>query len=114
MGERCYGPPDPIALGQALLGRDWRLWSRQPRPLDAYRAAGVRCVVTNARAQERYGGGPGAATDFPSFVRSYGELARPESLKVIDPAGWNGKGPVVLIHDPLSTGRAGADAPDGG
>ncbi|HVR97716.1 MAG TPA: glycosyltransferase family 39 protein, partial [Thermoanaerobaculia bacterium] len=49
------------------------LVSRQPRPLEVYRAAGYRYIVTNSEARNRYRK-EWAQKSFPSFARFYREL----------------------------------------
>lgn len=96
----------PRELGREKLldnPKNWQisnpLVDRLAKPLAEYRAAGISYVITNSWARERYRREPNAAERYPSFVRFYDELSKLEPLKVIDPAEWNGKGPVVQIYD---------------
>ncbi|HKH49216.1 MAG TPA: glycosyltransferase family 39 protein [Thermoanaerobaculia bacterium] len=74
--------------------------SRRPRTLAAYRAEGVRYVVTNSEAQAHYfDPRRGRAATFPSFARFYRELGALRPLKTFDPESWGGKGPVIWIYD---------------
>jgi len=83
--------------------------SRRPRTLAAYRADGVRYVVTNSAAQSLYFHPQrGQAAAFPSFARFYRDLKRLRPLATFDPAHWGGKGPVIWIYD------LGAPADPGG
>jgi hypothetical protein len=75
------------------------LTSRQPRPLTEYRANGVRYVVTTGLGLRWLDAFEDPEQRFPSFVRFYGSLERLEPLKTIDPQDWDGKGPVIWIHD---------------
>jgi len=72
---------------------------RAPKSLAEYRAEGVRFVVTNSGAQERYLADPEAEESFPSFVAFYRELKSLEPVRTFDPADFGGKGPVVWIYD---------------
>jgi hypothetical protein len=74
------------------------LISRQPKPLDAYRAQGIRYLVTNSEAQGRYRKRQ-VQESFPSFARFYRELRGARLVKTFDPASWGGKGPVVWVYD---------------
>ncbi len=74
------------------------LVSREPKPLDAYRAAGYRYVVTNSDAQRRYRKDV-MQRGFPSFVRFYRELKGARPVKVFDPKEWGGKGPVIWVYE---------------
>jgi dolichyl-phosphate-mannose-protein mannosyltransferase len=76
------------------------LVSRQPKTAEEYAAAGVRWVITNSNARDRY------FTDrfrgFPSFRRFYESLGRARLVKTFDPRDLGesgGKGPVVWIYD---------------
>jgi len=74
--------------------------SRRPRTLAAYRAEGVRYVVTNSDAQVVYfHPRRGQVVTFPSFVRFYRELGALRPAKTFDPKSWGGKGPVIWIYD---------------
>lgn len=74
--------------------------SRRARTLAAYRAEGVRYVVTNSDAQALYfHPRRGRAATFPSFVRFYRELGSLRPIKTFDPESWGGKGPIVWIYD---------------
>ncbi|HYG64240.1 MAG TPA: glycosyltransferase family 39 protein [Thermoanaerobaculia bacterium] len=74
------------------------LISREPKPLDAYRAQGIRYLVTNSEAQGRYRKRQ-LQESFPSFARFYRELRGAHLIKTFDPATWGGKGPVVWVYD---------------
>lgn len=74
------------------------LVSREPKPLDAYRAAGYRYVITNSDAQRRYRKDI-MQRGFPSFVRFYSELKGARPVKVFDPKEWGGKGPVIWVYE---------------
>jgi 4-amino-4-deoxy-L-arabinose transferase-like glycosyltransferase len=85
--------PSDLDMGSPLV-------SRQPQPLAAYRAMGIRYIVTNSEARDLYfGKGKNARGGFPSFVRFYQELSRAPLVKTFDPAAWGGKGPVIWIYD---------------
>ena len=74
------------------------LFTRQPKTVDEYRAEGIRFVVTNSEARNKYFAtkwGEG----FPSFLRFYRGLEREKLLRAFDPAEWGGKGPVIWIYD---------------
>lgn len=75
------------------------LVQRVPRPLAAYRAEGIRYVVTNSAARNFFMNKPSVAAGFPSFVRYYRELEGTRLLRAFDPRDWGGKGPVVWIYD---------------
>jgi 4-amino-4-deoxy-L-arabinose transferase-like glycosyltransferase len=76
------------------------LVSRVPQTLAAYRAQGIRYVVTNGEARGLYfDEGKNAAGGFPSFVRFYRELEALPPVKTFDPATWGGKGPVIWVYD---------------
>jgi hypothetical protein len=85
--------PEDLQMGSPLV-------SRLPRTAEEYAAAGVRWVVTNSTARNRY------FTDkfrgFPSFRRFYESLGRARLVETFDPAemgGGDGTGPVVWIYD---------------
>jgi hypothetical protein len=85
--------PADLDMGSPLV-------SRQPRSLDAYRAQGIRYIVTNSEARGRYfDGGKKARGGFPSFTRFYQALAETQPLQTFDPVTWGGKGPVIWIYD---------------
>jgi hypothetical protein len=85
--------PADLDMGSPLV-------SRQPTTLDAYRAQGIRYVVTNSDARGIYfGKGKNARGGFPSFVRFYQALAEMPALQTFDPVTWGGKGPVIWIYD---------------
>jgi 4-amino-4-deoxy-L-arabinose transferase-like glycosyltransferase len=91
--EELRRDPRDLDMGNPLV-------SRQPKTLAAYRAAGVRYIVTNSVAQSLYFHPKrGRAASFPSFARFYHELHGLEPVRTFDPAAWNGKGPVVWIYD---------------
>lgn len=112
-----YPPPDGMNLDE--LGHQWwlpreksdaelasnpadldmgnPLISRQPRPLDFYRAQGIRYVITNHDAQEEYYRPRGQG--FPSYVAFYNALHRTRLVRTFDPDAWGGKGPTVWIYD---------------
>lgn len=74
------------------------LFTRQPKTVDEYRAEGIRFVVTNSEARDKYfktKWGEG----FPSFLRFYRGLEREKLLRAFNPAEWGGKGPVIWIYD---------------
>ena len=74
------------------------LFTRQPKTVDEYRAEGIRFVVTNSEARDKYfktKWGEG----FPSFIRFYRGLEREKLLRAFDPAEWGGKGPEIWIYD---------------
>lgn len=73
------------------------LVTRQPKPVAAWRADGIRYVITNSDARDQYFKARGE--NFPSFVRFYNELERTKRIKIFDPRDWGGKGPVVWIYD---------------
>jgi hypothetical protein len=76
------------------------LVSRLPLPLADYRREGIRYVITNSDARDRYfDPRRKEATGFPSFIRFYRELGTLAPMKTFDPAAWHGKGPVVRIYD---------------
>lgn len=76
------------------------LFTRQPKTVDAYRAEGIRFVVTNSEARSKYFGNRAKwGEGFPSFVRFYRGLERERLLRTFDPADWGGKGPVIWIYD---------------
>lgn len=85
--------PRDLDMGNPLV-------SRQAKTVAAYRAAGVRYIVTNSVAQSIYFHPQrGRAATFPSFARFYRELHALDPVRTFDPASWNGKGPVVWIYD---------------
>lgn len=74
------------------------LFTRQPKTVDEYRAEGIRFVVTNSEARNKYfktKWGEG----FPSFLRFYRGLEHEKLLRAFNPAEWGGKGPVIWIYD---------------
>ncbi|MGB6368928.1 MAG: glycosyltransferase family 39 protein [Thermoanaerobaculia bacterium] len=75
------------------------LTSRFPLPLTEYRANGVRYVVTTSLGLRWLGAFEDPEWRFPSFVRFYDSLARLEPIHTVDPKDWDGKGPVIWIHD---------------
>lgn len=76
------------------------LFTRQPKTIDEYRAEGVRFVITNSEARSKYFEDMAKwGEGFPSFIRFYRELERERLLRSFDPADWDGKGPVIWIHD---------------
>ena len=86
---------DPVDLdmGSPLV-------TRQPKTVDEYRAEGIRYVVTNSEARNKYFGKMAKrGEDFPSFTRFYRDLERERLLRTFDPAQWGGKGPVIWIYD---------------
>jgi 4-amino-4-deoxy-L-arabinose transferase-like glycosyltransferase len=86
---------DPVDLdmGNPLV-------SRQPGTIDEYRATGIRFVITNSEARDKYFGRNAKRGElFPSFVRFYRGLERERLVRAFDPADWGGKGPVVWIYD---------------
>jgi hypothetical protein len=113
--------PSPESRNIELLGRPWwlprektdeeiarsvsdldmgnPLTSRHPRPLAEYRANGVRYVVTTGLGLRWLGAFEDPQQRFPSFVRFYDSLGRLEALETFDPEDWDGKGPVIWIHD---------------
>ena len=79
----------------------------QPRPLDVYRAQGVRYVITNHDAEEEYYRPRGKG--FPSYVAFYNALHGTRLVQTFDPDAWGGKGPTVWIYDltrPATPGQA--------
>jgi len=85
--------PSDLDMGSPLV-------SRVPQSLAAYRAQGIRYVVTNSEARGRYfGQGKNSAGGFPSFVRFYQELSALPPVQTFDPATWNGKGPVIWVYE---------------
>lgn len=89
--EEIRASPDHLKMGNPLI-------SRVPRTLDEYRQMGVAYIVTNSMAEERYLVGDSANERFPSFVRFYRELRTLAPVRVFDPAGWGGKGPVISVY----------------
>lgn len=95
--------PEDLQMGSPLV-------SRYPLTAREYAARGVRWVVTNSLARDRYfkdrrfGG-------FPSFRRFYLSLEEARRVKTFDPAAWGGKGPVVWVYDlqPLAPGARPAE-----
>ena len=74
--------------------------SRVPQSLAAYRARGIRWVITNSAAQSRYRVGYKDRDKFPSFAAFYDSLPREARLvRQFDPADWGGKGPVIWIYE---------------
>jgi hypothetical protein len=73
------------------------LVTRQPKPVEGFRADGIRYVITNSDARDQYFKARGKG--FPSFVRFYNGLERTKRIKTFDPRDWGGKGPVVWIYD---------------
>ena len=84
------------------------LVSRVPKTVAEYRDTGVRYIATDTIAECWYAE-PGAAENFSSFGRFYGERRRLEPLKVFDPRRWGGKGPLVYVYD---VGTPGDPAPE--
>ncbi|HYH23100.1 MAG TPA: glycosyltransferase family 39 protein [Azospirillum sp.] len=84
------------------------LVTRVAQPLDDYRRAGFRYVVTTGHARDLYlVSGRGEA--FPSFERFFRELDTLVPILEIDPATDRTKGPVVRIYD-LEQGEPQGDA----
>lgn len=83
--------PVDLDMGNPLV-------TRQPKTVEEYRAEGIRFIITNSEARDKY-----FATEwgegFPSFIRFYRGLEREKLLRVFDPAEWGGKGPVIWIYD---------------
>lgn len=75
------------------------LISRVPKPLEEYRADGIRYVLTTSIVSRWLGRFDDPEMRFPSFVRFHDALARLGPIATIDPEDWNGKGPVIWIHD---------------
>ncbi|MFP5284702.1 MAG: hypothetical protein ACLGI9_03090, partial [Thermoanaerobaculia bacterium] len=73
------------------------LVTRSPKPVEDFRADGIRYVVTNSDARDQYFKSRGKG--FPSFVRFYVGLERTKRIKTFDPRDWDGKGPVVWVYD---------------
>lgn len=94
--------PEDLDMGSPLV-------SRQPKTAREYAADGVRWVVTNSDARERYK--DLRRGNFPSFRRFYASLEKARLVKTVDPAQWGGKGPIVWIYDlsPLAP-AAGANS----
>ncbi len=95
--------PRELSREEILKDRDnWRfgnpLVDRRPLPLGEYRRRGVRYVVTNSLAMERYDF-PGASERYPAFVRFYRELRALTPLAVFDPTSLGAHGPVVYVYD---------------
>lgn len=88
--EYLRGNPEDLDMGNPLV-------SRQPKTAHEYAAAGVRWVVTNSYARDRYF--DGTVDGFPSFRRFYESLEEARLVKTIDPDAWGGKGPVVRVYD---------------
>ncbi len=72
---------------------------RIPKPLAEYRAEGIRYVVTNSKARERYVESEQSRRAFPTFARFYDELDALEPLATFDPEESGGKGPRVRVYD---------------
>jgi 4-amino-4-deoxy-L-arabinose transferase-like glycosyltransferase len=83
--------PTDLDMGNPLV-------TRQPMSVDEYRAEGIRFVVTNSSARQRYFE-DGHEKSFPSFARFYRGLDRERLVRSFDPSAWEGKGPVVWIYD---------------
>lgn len=116
---RTYPPADGLNLDE--LGHQWwlpreksdaelrsnavdldmgnPLVTRQPGPVERFREAGVRFVVTNSEARDQYFVDGPRGQSFPSFVRFYEGLERTRRIKTFDPRDWGGKGPVLWIYD---------------
>jgi 4-amino-4-deoxy-L-arabinose transferase-like glycosyltransferase len=116
---RTYPPADGLNLDE--LGHQWwlpreksdaelrsiatdldmgnPLVTRQPGPVERFREAGVRFVVTNSEARDQYFVAGPRGRNFPSFVRFYEGLERTRRIKTFDPRDWGGKGPVLWIYD---------------
>ena len=76
------------------------LFTRQPKRVDEYRADGIRFVITNSEARNKYFGNRAKwGEGFPSFIRFYHDLKRERLVRTFDPADWGGKGPVIWIYD---------------
>ena len=76
------------------------LVTRQPKTVDEYRAEGIRYVITNSEARNKYFGKRAKFGEgFPSFLRFYRGLEGERLLRTFDPAEWGGKGPVIWIYD---------------
>ena len=90
--EEIAQSPSDLDMGNPLT-------SRHPRSLTEYRAQGVRYVVTSSLGPRWLEQFEYPADRFPSFVRFYNAVDRLESLKTFDPQDWDGKGPVIWIHD---------------
>lgn len=82
--------PKHLDMGSPLV-------TRQPKPVEGFRADGIRYVITNSDARDQYFKKRGKS--FPSFVRFYTGLERTKRIKTFDPKDWGGKGPVVWIYD---------------
>ena len=74
------------------------LIDRRPRSIEAYRAGGIRYIITNSEAQQRYLAEE-AITAFPSFSSFYRGLKEIPPMETFEPGDWGGKGPVVWIYD---------------
>jgi hypothetical protein len=59
----------------------------------------VRYVVTTSLGLRWLGAFEDPEWRFPSFVRFYDSLDRYEPIHTVDPKDWDGKGPVIWIHD---------------
>lgn len=82
--------PVDLDMGNPLV-------TRSPKPVEGFRADGVRYVITNSDARDQYFGRRGKS--FPSFVRFYTGLERTRRIATFDPRDWRGKGPVVWVYD---------------
>jgi hypothetical protein len=85
------------------------LISRVPRPLEEYRAEGVRYVLSTSVGGRWLATFEDPEVQFPSFVKFYRALAELEPVATFDPAQRHGKGPIIWIHDlsRLDGGRRG-------
>ena len=90
---------EEIAQSASDLDMGNPLTSRHPQSLAEYRANGIRFVVTTSLGRSWLEGFQDPEARFPSFMRFYGALERLEPLNTFDPQEWDGKGPVVQIHD---------------
>lgn len=79
--------------------------SRAPRSLRSYRDDGIRYIVATSVGASWLSDFEDPEMRFPSFVRFYDALERLEPIATIDPAEWNGKGPVIWIYDLTQLGR---------
>lgn len=116
---RTYPPADGLNLDE--LGHQWwlpreksdaelrsnpvdldmgnPLVTRQPAPVERFREAGIRFVITNSEARDQYFVDDPRGRSFPSFVHFYEGLERTRRIKTFDPRDWGGKGPVLWIYD---------------
>jgi hypothetical protein len=82
--------PEDLQMGNPLT-------SREPRTAAEYAASGVRWVITNSEARDRYFTDP--FRGFPSFRRFYVSLGKARLVKTFDPASFGGKGPIIWVYD---------------